>query len=123
MTDLKPLIERLEALDGKRDAGMWQQAFPEYWGEKQNADFIIVLANEALPALKAAEAEIDDLAKEAEAQCAQRCALMKEKAELVAAERERLAKLAEADGYLWVVRDDQSTEEKLEEWIRSQVKP
>jgi len=39
-----------------------------------------------------------------------------------AQERERLAKLAEADGYLWAVRDDQSIEEKLEDWIRSQIK-
>jgi len=40
-----------------------------------------------------------------------------------AAAFERLAKVAEADGYLWAVRDDQSIEEKLEDWIRSQVKP
>jgi len=36
------------------------------------------------------------------------------------AERERLAKVAEADGYLWAVNDDQSVEEPLEDWIRAQ---
>lgn len=83
---IKPLIERLEELDAKRTPGDWgfHKALPLVWVEADedgspedfhvaetkrdiDARFIATFANEALPALKAAQAEIDRLqAREAE---------------------------------------------------------
>jgi len=90
--DIKPLIERLEELDAKRTGGHWWVnhdgcigiSEPDEPGAtcfiplgvldtsdipraEANGEYIQTLANEALPALKAAQAEIDRLqAREAE---------------------------------------------------------